>query len=436
MSKQMVQRPYYRPTVEPGSTGREPRRTRTSVKLLALYFVLLPVAVGDRTGSGASIAPADVAIGLLAVLMLRDGLRFRKNQWTVWQFALLLVLAIGAWNASQIASVVTSYALIQKLGGFIVYLITFYVVVSIVHRRTSAILVMKMLVVSVALHSSVAATVYILQRWDLMTAEVYNEGDRLSGLLHDPNAFGGLVAISSLFHLGLRFANAYDLKSMAARGGLGIVDVILPIALFLTYSRTAWIAWILGVALFFLPSISTFRRAIPAAICAALALIGLLSTDYGATARSLAQREATVTTRLDINRAAIEYFSESPIVGKGLGVFLEEHGVIVHNTALWFAAEMGVLGLVAFVGYCIAFVMRGVRLLKRDARVTFLARGLLCSHVVMIVMSFGIETFYQRAWWLSVALIGALSGASLERRSGKRRETPAEFGGGIVTTLS
>ena len=407
------------PALRDGANARPARRPSAFHKaLLCAYFALLPVTLGSRTDTGPTISPADLLIALLAVAMISSGLKVKLRQWSIWQFLLLLVLAIGLWRAGQAASP-SSYAVIQKFGGYIAYLTTYLVIVTSGRRLATAIWMMKALAVSVTLHSGVAILVYVAQQVGLTTASLYNEGDRLSGLLHDPNAYGGLVAVASLFHLGLRATQSYNITNLRFRMALLLADATLPIALFLTYSRTAWIAWLVGILLFALTSWGGSRRLLQTAVCGVAAIAVLLSSSYGATVRELTQREVTITTRQDINRAAFQYFLDDPLLGQGLGTFLAQYGVIVHNTALWFAAEMGAIGLIAFVGYSASYIVRGLRERRRSNAPRRIIDALLCSHIMMVVLSLGIEAFYQRPWWIAVALLGAFSGAapSTERGS-------------------
>jgi putative inorganic carbon (hco3(-)) transporter len=64
---------------------------------------------------------------------------------------------------------------------------------------------------------------------------------------------------------------------------------------------------------------------------------------------------------------------------------------------------------VVFMGFIATVAVRLVlawRLAPREFRTIPLA--LLCGHIVMFGVSFGIEAFYQRHWWLVFAATGAV----------------------------
>jgi putative inorganic carbon (HCO3(-)) transporter len=102
-------------------------------------------------------------------------------------------------------------------------------------------------------------------------------------------------------------------------------------------------------------------------------------------------------------------FRENVLFGAGLGSFARSEGLIVHNTALWFLTEMGLLGLVAFLGFILWFAYRAARSYRRScAMEKRLMLALLVAHLAAAGLSVGIEAFYQRYWWVIMSLIGAV----------------------------
>jgi putative inorganic carbon (HCO3(-)) transporter len=78
------------------------------------------------------------------------------------------------------------------------------------------------------------------------------------------------------------------------------------------------------------------------------------------------------------------------------------HKVIIHNTAIWMLSELGIVGLIVFVGLCtkIALLLTS-RIRTGSPPVRTLALALLAAHAAMFGLSLGIEAFYQRSWWLT-----------------------------------
>src|SRR5207247_8110128 len=95
--------------------------------------------------------------------------------------------------------------------------------------------------------------------------------------------------------------------------------------------------------------------------------------------------------------------------------FVEEHNQIVHNTALWFLAEFGLVGAIVFVGFVSGFLASAVATYRRvtpDRRP--LLTGLVAAHLAMIGFSLGVEALYQRWWWLVMALLASAHALALQ----------------------
>ncbi len=121
-----------------------------------------------------------------------------------------------------------------------------------------------------------------------------------------------------------------------------------------------------------------------------------------------ASRTHSIESRFNIIYHALDRFVDAPLFGIGVGRFPTEYGNIIHNTPLWFATEMGTIGLLIFLGF-IAFIslrlVTGYRAAVGDDKDVFLALGL--CHGAMFTFSMGVEAFYQRHWWMVMALITA-----------------------------
>lgn len=120
------------------------------------------------------------------------------------------------------------------------------------------------------------------------------------------------------------------------------VGVLAIIALFLTFSRSAWLALVIGIA------IAKKKVFLPI-----LLLFFIFTFTFNA-------HEESVTLRQELNSAAIATWQTSPLLGVGLGNFLVElpkHLVSrevyflqpVHNIYLLILAETGIVGLGIFI---------------------------------------------------------------------------------------
>ena len=100
----------------------------------------------------------------------------------------------------------------------------------------------------------------------------------------------------------------------------------------------------------------------------------------------------------------LRMFVEHPIFGQGLGAYIAEQKkaayVIIHSTPVWLLAELGLIGLFAFVIPALRILQIEVKRIKIDPVSGFL---------VLAIVAFGMmsavhEMLYQRAMWL---LLGA-----------------------------
>jgi hypothetical protein len=118
------------------------------------------------------------------------------------------------------------------------------------------------------------------------------------------------------------------------------------------------------------------------------------------------ERWETITRGLDI-------WLESPLIGAGLGVFIErsvewsKSPINIHSTPVWILAEFGILGLGLFTGILaviIRFVYRSGLILPAN-RIIIMLIG------IFLIFSLVHEIFYQRIFWLVLGAAMALPGA-------------------------
>src|SRR5262249_27512195 len=99
---------------------------------------------------------------------------------------------------------------------------------------------------------------------------------------------------------------------------------------------------------------------------------------------------------------------QHPLLGGGLGAFLlarESAGLpalVIHSVPIWFMAEMGGLGLAAYVFFVASLVAAAVSALRHG---TPHARSLLAAIAVFVVMSVVHDLFFQRVFWFVAGLL-------------------------------
>jgi putative inorganic carbon (hco3(-)) transporter len=369
---------------------------------LMLYVILLPVQF--RLGELLNFAPSDVF--LLAYLLFQSNrVRFRKGTWSVWHSLLLPVMIFSAWIGVEQSGELTRYVVANKLLGA-VWLLIGYVVLS---GEMSSILAIRSLarafVASVSIVNLVSIAGFLWRPLeDILPQLNYGAGERVAGFLIDPNAFGGLLLTALLLQAVTGLCRAPLFRGPAGP----LVCASLAVGLVLTFSRSAWVG--LAAALIFFGAMRPIQTLKLTAILAGsgLALLGYAAYDGWGRYYAMAIRPGTIASRLDSEGAAFSSFLSRPVTGTGLGTFLSDHGLIIHNTFLWFLSECGIVGLVVVLGLTMWYFRVAVPLIRSShgARRALIV-ALAVAHAGMIGVSAGIEVFYQRHWWLVMAMIAA-----------------------------
>jgi hypothetical protein len=138
----------------------------------------------------------------------------------------------------------------------------------------------------------------------------------------------------------------------------------------------------------------------------------MLHTNAAADAVALGPRQilpsgASTEERMLTIFGGVKLFVEHPIFGAGLGAFrnqliLSQGGIplVIHSTALWLLAELGLTGFAAFA---VPAVYVWVTEWRRASVEPAAAITTLCF-IAFAVMSTPADMIYQRTFWL---LIGA-----------------------------
>ena len=180
---------------------------------------------------------------------------------------------------------------------------------------------------------------------------------RVCGTFTNPNVFAMFLCVATLFTL-------YCLQGTPRGGRRAITASILAIhlaATLLTFSRGAWIALFLSIALVLLLEYVRTPGVLLSLLLAATSLTILLPDAVLARLYSIANASDTsILYRLSILRSSIAMFCDNLLLGVGVGeeafriAFTQyaEDGVVAphsHNLLLQIGCEAGVLALVIFL---------------------------------------------------------------------------------------
>jgi O-antigen ligase len=172
------------------------------------------------------------------------------------------------------------------------------------------------------------------------------------------------------------------------------------------------------MGLFFILRFWVASRLIFAGLLAVPCLLLVMGLRFVPVFETMASRPQQVQGRFDLIHDAYAAFSQHPYLGGGIGSFRLSEGEIAHNSAMWFLADFGIVGLAVFLGFLAWFFAKGWFAYRfAPAKEQPIALALLLGHTAMLGLAMGIEAFYQRHWWLVFGLIASAYSLSLRRAS-------------------
>lgn len=381
--------------------------------LVTAYVVLLPYQFG---GNGMNFAPADFFI-LLALLLAPGLLRYRTTAWSVWHFAIPATFAAGSLVAILRFGALDRYELLNKDAGLLLPLLSYVAITSCVTSWDDLRGLLRAFTLSVVAENIVAFGGFLLAYFFGMRNPFARYGGlRLSGMLLDPNAYGGLlVAAFVICEAGRLGPTPLFQKSI-----LWLSRVSLSLGILVTFSRSAWVGLTLALVVFGAVQTKAMIRLLMSGLIAIAGFLVLMGSRFVPIFEEMASRPKQVQGRFDLIQAALSAFAQHPVFGGGIGSFRMGEGEIAHNTAMWFLADFGIIGLVVLLGFLGWFFAKSWTAFRiAPARQKSVVLALLLAHTVMFGLAMGIEAFYQRHWWLVLALIA--SAYSLALRSGDQQ---------------
>lgn len=146
---------------------------------------------------------------------------------------------------------------------------------------------------------------------------------------------------------------------------MGTVPATILLAL--TYTRSAWLGLIVGLAVIGL--LQSRRLLVGLVVVSTVLLLAVqpVSDRLFTTASPYETAEGTISWRLSYWQEILPLAGQQPVTGIGLGVtrFQTEEGKSPHNDYLRFLVETGVVGLTAYLGFLLALLAVAVRAVRR-----------------------------------------------------------------------
>lgn len=269
-------------------------------------------------------------------------------------------------------------------------------------------------------------------------------GARAKGTFGDPNHFGVYLVFVLYLAVALTVL-AGRRRDRAAQVSFGAVGVAAAATVLATFSRSAWIAALIGIPIVTVGLVKAWRTGVltpPTKRVAALVIVGVLALA-APVAPSVVER-ALPSSAINVVsdrghestvRFAFDQFIAHPVIGigpGGLGVKLNQ-GVRTSGalcTYLTIAAEVGIMGLLCLL--CAAAV--ALRLLARACR---LHRG---THLAVLPIAFAAayvgllganvtyDVWFDDFHWLILGVVAAIGARASAAREPFKTETPVGVG--------
>jgi putative inorganic carbon (HCO3(-)) transporter len=423
--------------------------------LVVLFGLFLNGPVVAAKFHSVPLSLATAFYGLLAIpLVVRLFLRREPLRVDLVFITMLLLLAVKA--ASSIGALDPAIAMEKivkfAIEGLFIYLLLLNVVRSERDLRQAlwALLLAAGVMSAVVVHQEVTRSLDNLY-WGLgqRHAEFKVGGEwrlRAAGSIGDPNYLAQILLIP----LPIALTMLWTERAWWQRALLVLIIGLIVAACGATYSRGGAIG-----LLFILATVALLQRVRPAYIVAGgltlLLVVGAAAPDYFERVRSLVSardiasesgpEDRAIAGRLGENLAAWNVFVDHPLLGVGpdhfqlyyrayadeLGMLLHAEDRPAHNFYLSVAAEMGLLGLLAYLAVMGMPVVGLYRLRERvretNPALAHLATGLLVSIMGYMVTGVLLTLAYERYFWSLLALAGVA--IMIGRRAGAPEPRPA-----------
>jgi O-antigen ligase len=268
-------------------------------------------------------------------------------------------------------------------------------------------------------------------------------GIRIGGTVGSPNGAGSFFAMCTVIALTLLFGT----RERSLRRLACVVLATGLVCLVLTFSRGAWLAFVVASIFVFASLLRAKARSIILPLLGVLFVLGVLAVSSDSIRNRLFTSDPTAAaSRVPLMELAVDMIVSHPVLGVGANnypVVLPRYArfgfagdwfYTVHNKYLLVWAETGTFALIAFVTFAWSSVLRAWRVWKRGDK-RFKVYGLaICGALVTLSIHMCFDVFRGRAsiqmLWLLAALALALEAMDSLRPavravSSARREVPA-----------
>jgi putative inorganic carbon (hco3(-)) transporter len=384
-------------------------------------------------------------------------LGFRQNSlWGILPYT-ELNKALGIFIAANFVSVIFTVNYGLSLRGFfgkeLKFLAVFFILVEVINnkKRLKAILIS---IIASAVLIAIDAGAQYFGKTDFIRGYAMH---RLSASFSTPVGFSAWLIIIIPLLLGLLVSAKTIYRWFKIP--LLILILLLLLCLLITYSRGAWLGFIIGILFAGFCFLNNFALKakllclsfgiglllmfliLPQPIKAKIKTIGKIDFSEGVTINTriksiLKTDQGSISIRLKLWKEALRITSDYPLTGCGLNTYsivaknyksFDWGGIYPHNSFLQMSAETGLLGILAFLLVVYVFFKTGLGLLKKNK--DYLVLGLLSGILGFLVHAFFDTHLYSLQlvvlFWYMLGLTMAVMGLGSR---GMPAQNPADRG--------
>jgi O-antigen ligase/polysaccharide polymerase Wzy-like membrane protein len=256
----------------------------------------------------------------------------------------------------------------------------------------------------------------ILAKQDVQLTNAYSAFFRVTSVFQDPSVYGRHLVLGIVVLL-----TALWLALVRPRFGLPVLG-LLVLGLYFSYSQTSFVSLFCGVLVISLLAGDRLTRRVVIGVSVALVVaagIGVLVEGGGDSARQV------TSDRLPLARVTLPVYTAHPIVGVGIGsqplMSRREEDArkrksknVSHTTPLTVAAELGTIGLLAYLAFLAGL---GWAIFEAWSRHRALGLALAGCLTVLVVQSLFYGGFFEDPFVWGIAGVAAAALNFLPARS-------------------
>ncbi|RCU49464.1 O-antigen ligase family protein [Corallincola holothuriorum] len=307
-----------------------------------------------------------------------------------------LVKAWGIFLASGLISIIISPVLLQSFRSFaavITYFVIFSIPFFLVKSRDDAELLLRLVMVS-----CIIPITYGLFEFIVFGGTHSLQGTRIFSTFSHPNIFAFYLVL--ILSLSLFFLKSTQFKmSVTFRKWMLIVAVFGFVLLILTKTRSAWAAFVMVILVYGIMSEKKYLIYLVIAGFASMLIPSIqdriVDIFSGNDADLVSSGEAlnSHAWRKVVWKSSWSYITDRPLFGHGYDTFkyyfleffpLEENTMFdAHNVYVQIAFDMGVIGIIGYLGIFIFVLRRLFRYRKLDPKGGAVLIGLVTSYLLV-----------------------------------------------------